>query len=246
VLFVPALVFLGVHPAEAAPLGLLTVAAGSLSASAPQLESALANHRLGISLELTASIGAVIGALASGYATATTLSIVLAIASGAAGAAILIDRSGDDAPDQDPDLTLGGRTGSLTAAYADGPVNVFYEPVRLRLGAAAVGIAGLVAGLTGTSGGFVKTPVMNQIMRVPVKAAAATTVFMVGVTAASALTVLAVQGRIDPVAAGSVVVGGLAGGRSGAWLQSRLPAAAVRRFLGLLLLAIAILLVVRS
>lgn len=243
VLLVPTLVFLGMPAAEAAPLGLLTVGASSLAASAPQLEATLVNHRLGVSLELAASIGAVIGAIASGVAPEALLVWVLAVVSAAAGIALL-RRTHPGAGTTDT-ATPGGGSGSATstsrlaATYLDRDAVVAYDPVRVRAGAGLVGVAGLVAGLTGTSGGFVKTPVMAQVMRVPVKAAAATTVFMVGVTAASALTVLAVQGRIDPVAAGSVVTGGLVGGWLGARLQDHLPAEAVARFLGMVLLVIA-------
>lgn len=237
VLLVPALVFLGLSPAEAAPLGLLTVGASSLAASAPQLEAVLVNHRLGITLELAASVGAVTGALLSGLASARVLSLVLAGASGLAGAALL--RRTPDPATTDDGGDHGSGNGRLAASFAEGDEVITYDPVRVRLGAGMVGVAGLVAGLTGTSGGFVKTPVMAQVMRVPVKAAAATTVFMVGVTAASALTVLAVQGRIDPVAAGSVVAGGLIGGWVGARAQGLLPPRAVGRFLAVVLLAIA-------
>lgn len=238
-LLVPALVFLGMPAAEAAPLGLLTVGASSLAASAPQLEATLVNHRLGVSLELAASIGAVIGALTSGVAPEAVLIWILAVVSAAAGVALLRRTHPADATTTDDDERGATTTSRLAASYLEHDTVVAYDPVRVRAGAGLVGVAGLVAGLTGTSGGFVKTPVMAQVMRVPVKAAAATTVFMVGVTAASALTVLAVQGRIDPVAAGSVVTGGLVGGWIGARAQGHLPAEAVSRFLGMVLLVIA-------
>lgn len=237
-LLVPALVFLGMPAAEAAPLGLLTVGASSLAASAPQLEATLVNHRLGVSLELAASIGAVIGALTSGVAPEAVLIWILAVVSAAAGVALLRRTHPADATTTD-DERGATTTSRLAASYLEHDSVVAYDPVRVRAGAGLVGVAGLVAGLTGTSGGFVKTPVMAQVMRVPVKAAAATTVFMVGVTAASALTVLAVQGRIDPVAAGSVTTGGLVGGWIGARAQGHLPAEVVSRFLGMVLLVIA-------
>lgn len=239
-LLVPALVFLGMPAAEAAPLGLLTVGASSLAASAPQLEATLVNHRLGVSLELAASIGAVIGALTSGVAPEAVLVWILAVVSAAAGVALLRKTGPANATTTgDEERGATATSSRLAASYLEHDTVVAYDPVRVRAGAGLVGVAGLVAGLTGTSGGFVKTPVMAQVMRVPVKAAAATTVFMVGVTAASALTVLAVQGRIDPVAAGSVVTGGLVGGWIGARAQGHLPAEAVSRFLGMVLLVIA-------
>ena len=48
-------------------------------------------------------------------------------------------------------------------------------------------VAGLVSGLAGVGGGFIKTPAMSEIMHVPIKVAAATTTFTVGITAATSL-----------------------------------------------------------
>lgn len=81
-------------------------------------------------------------------------------------------------------------------------------------------LAGLIAGTAGTSGGFVKTPATSELMHVPTKVAAATTTFTIGVTAASALAVFAVQGRIDTRASSAVIVGSLAGAVAGARLQA--------------------------
>src|SRR5688572_29637546 len=85
---VPILVLAGVEPEVAAPLGMLSVAAGSLSAGARQLDEGLVHHRLGIVLEIAASLGAVAGAVMSAQISAGALSVVLgalAIAVGLVG-----------------------------------------------------------------------------------------------------------------------------------------------------------------
>lgn len=64
--FVTLVVLFGMPVAEAAPLGLLTVAAGSVAAGPRHLAARIVNHRLGVSTELAATTGAVVGALASG------------------------------------------------------------------------------------------------------------------------------------------------------------------------------------
>jgi uncharacterized membrane protein YfcA len=246
VLLVPALVVLGMAPAQAAPLGLLTVAAASLSASSTQLDEDTVNHRLGVTLEVSASAAAALGALASAMVSATALQWVLGVAAIGAGIATGARGGSRHAPVDESDAKPGERRGELAGAYADDRGLITYQARNVPAGVAVMGLAGLVAGLTGTSGGFIKTPVMNGVMRVPIKVAASTTVFMVGVTAASALLVYAVQGRIDPAAAGAVVVGGLAGGRVGAMAQAHLPPLLVRRFLGAVLVVVGIVLLVRS
>ena len=107
-------------------------------------------------------------------------------------------------------------------------------------------VSGVVAGVAGASGGFIKTPVTTEIMGIPLKIAASTTTFTIGVTAAAGLVVFALQGRIDPFAAAAVIAGSLIGGQVGAALQARAPTSIIRRGLGGLLLLIAVLLVVSA
>ncbi len=247
ILLVPALVLTGMEPTEAAPLGLLTVAAASIAAGPRQLAERSVNHRIGIAVELVASTGAVVGAMASGLVSESALTYLLAgvavIAAAAGGR-----RKGLRNP-PDPDCTaadVGERVGTLSGAYPLGDGVVPYGAHRLPLGLSLMGVAGLIAGTAGVSGGFIKTPAISEVMRVPTKIAASTTTFTVGVTAAAALVVFAVQGRIDADPAALVVAGSLLGGQVGARMQSALPPAMVRRLLSVLLVIIAVVLVTRA
>lgn len=246
VLLVPALIVLGMPPVEAAPLGLLTVAAGSLAANASQLDKSIVNHRLGVTMELSASAGAIAGALLAGALAPIAVRWVLALATLTAAVTGGFRRGVRNRPDERFDERhVGEWRYEMAGAYALSPTKIIpYRPRRVSAGAAALGVSGLVAGLTGTSGGFIKTPVMSELMHVPVKVAAATTVFMVGITASAALTVFAVRGEIDPVAGLAAVLGGLVGGRLGGVLQSWLPPTVVRRVLSLVLVTVAVVLVV--
>ena len=79
ILLVPLLVLTGMSPRVAAPLGLVSVAAGSLAAAAPQLDERTVNHRIGLTTELVAGVGAVAGALGSGVASDRFLQRFLAV-----------------------------------------------------------------------------------------------------------------------------------------------------------------------
>ena len=107
-------------------------------------------------------------------------------------------------------------------------------------------LAGLVAGIAGASGGFIKTPATSEIMRVPVKVAAATTTFTIGITSAAALLVFAAHGRINLAHAGPIIAGSLLGGQLGAGLQSALDPALVRRSLSAVLVVVAVILLVQA
>lgn len=244
-ILVPALVLAGWSPLAAAPLGLISVAAGSVAAGARQLADRSINHRISVTTELAATTGAVVGALVADRFSDDFLVYLLAAV--ALGAAFMGgSRKGLRNPPQ-PELRpadVGERVGSLGGAY---PVNggvAPYEVRRLPLGLAFMGLSGLVAGTTGASGGFIKTPATSEIMHVPTKVAAGTTTFTIGITASAALIVFAVQGKVDIQLSSAVVFGSLAGGLLGALVQSRLHPAHVRRALSVVLVIIAIVLVV--
>jgi len=246
VLLVPLLVLTGMPARSAAPLGLVSVAAGSASAGARQLKGGVVNHRLGISTELFASTGAVIGALASGLASDRFLKGVLAVVALAAGVLGGRRKGIRNMPSAERGAHhVGEHVGTLSGVYQLGDGFVPYEAKRLRAGAALFGLSGLLAGLAGASGGFIKTPATSEVMHVPVRVAAATTTFTIGITSAAGLIVFALQGRLDLPACAAVCAGSIVGGTAGAAVQSRLAPPQVRQFLSIVLVVISIVLVVR-
>lgn len=247
VILVPALVLLGVDPADAAPLGLLSVAAGSLAAAPVNLSEGVVHHRLGVTIEVAASAGAIAGALVAASLPAAVGSRVLAVTALAAAAAGGLRRGVRNPPEPAFVAELSGEwPGTLAGAYALGEDVVPYAARRVRTGMALMGLSGVIAGATGVSGGFMKTPTMAEVMGIPVKVAAATTVFTVGVTSSAALIVYAGDGRIDVHAGAVVVLAALGGGRLGAWLASVLSPPLVRRTLSIVLLVVSVVLGVRG
>ncbi len=247
-LLVPVLLALGVEPTAAAPIGLLTVGAASLSAGARQLDEGRVHHRLGLTLELAASTGVAIGALASTAVSEDVLARVLGVAA-LVGAVAAVARSGirnvpvasfgaEEVPGEWPG-TLGGQY------ELDGKV-VPYQAERLPQGLVAALGAGVVSGLSGVGGGFLKTPAMSEIMKVPVKVAAATTTFTLGITATTGMLVYAFQGRLQIDAGGAALAGSLIGGLLGARIQTGATPIVVRRVTGALLAVIAVLVIGRT
>lgn len=243
-LLVPLLVATGTPAVEAAPLGLVLVAAGSLAGGSGHLEDRSVNHRLGVVVEVAASTGAVAGALLSGViserALVYALAVVALVAAAAGGTRTGIRNAPHPAfgPEH-----VGERVGTVGGAVARVGGVAPYRPRRLPLGLAAMSVAGLVAGLSGVGGGFIKTPVMSEVMHVPVKVAAATSTFTVGITASAGLLVFAAQGRIEAHTSAAVIIGAVVGGLTGARLQNRLHGPAVRKVIAVVLVGVAILLV---
>ena len=219
---------------------------GLNSGEAPVEYHALVLVLRDVELELAATLGATMGALGSGLVGDTVLTIGLAVVAAAAALVMLLRTSskGESTPQ---DRTVGEWPGQIagvapTARMAAGG-GVVYEARRIPTGLGLMWVSGVVAGVAGASGGFIKTPVTTEVMGIPLKIAASTTTFTIGVTAAAGLVVFALQGRIDPFAAAAVIAGSLIGGQVGAALQARAPTSIIRRGLGGLLLLIAVLLV---
>ena len=174
-LLVPVLLVFGVDPLEAAPLGLFAVAAGSLSAAARQLGEGLVHHRLGLTIELTASVGTVAGALCAARVPEVWLSRAVGIAALVGSLATLGRRTMRNLAISafDAEATIGEWPGTLGGQYVHAGRIVPYQARRVPAGLALSSLAGVVAGLSGVGGGFLKTPAMSEVMGVPSKVAAA-------------------------------------------------------------------------
>ena len=247
VLLVPLLVLLGADPAEAAPLGLLSVGAGSLAAASRQLGRGLVHHRLGVVIETAASTGAVAGALIASSLSTTVLSRLLAAVALAAGVSNLRRTPTRNLPQPEFVAESAGEwPGTLAGAYRLGLGVVPYAAKRTVLGWCCMLGAGVVSGISGVGGGFIKTPVLREVMGIPVKVAAATSTFTVGLTASAGILVFAVQDRLDLRSGAAIVAGGLVGGFLGAQVQERLAPTTVRRVLGVVLVVVAVVVAIRG
>ena len=246
ILLVPVLVLTGMEAKYAAPLGLVSVAAGSLAAAPHQLVGRVVNHRLGVATEIVASSAALVGALVSGMVGQSALAVLLGVVALVAAFAGARRKGVRNLPD--PTLTVndvGEKPGTLAGVYPLGNEFVPYRANRLPLGLMGMGLAGLISGLSGVGGGWIKTPTASEVMHVPVKVAAATSTFTVGVTAAVGLLVYESQGRVIVSDAALVAAAGLVGGTVGVRLQHLLPPPVVRRGLSVILAIIGVMLIVR-
>lgn len=247
ILLVPLLTLGDMSIAQAAPLGLVSVIAGSVAAGRRQTDDGIVNHRFGIVTELGATSGAIIGVLLAGSLSNTALTLVLAAVAFVAAVGGAWRRGMRWKPD--PTLAaseVGERHGSLAGAYRLNGQVVPYAPTRITLGVVLMAASGVITGLAGVGGGFLKTPLSSEVMRLPAKVAAGTSTFTIGLTATTALLLMAIDGRVDASDAALVVLGALAGGTIGSGLQRRLSPQVVRRATSVVLVVIAVILVVRA
>ena len=90
---------------------------------------------------------------------------------------------------------------------------VTYRVKRLPLALVASFVAGNVSSLLGIGGGVIKVPVLNAWCGVPLRAAAATSAFMIGVTATAGAIIYYGNGQLVPALAAAAVLGVQLGSR---------------------------------
>jgi uncharacterized membrane protein YfcA len=111
---------------------------------------------------------------------------------------------------------------------------VSYRVKRLPVAVGASFLAGNVSSLLGIGGGIVKVPILNAWCGIPLRAAAATSAFMIGVTATAGATIYYGHGQLEPALAAAAVLGV----QLGSWGGMRFGAAASAKWLKVLMAAV--------
>lgn len=217
VFLVPILtLFLGIDPRIAVGASAICVVTNSVVGSTVHIRSGFTNLRLAMLLQITTATGAIIGALIALKVNANAINVVLGLVLIYSAISMLRQRRTVPPPPA-PDAA---DPWSLRSSYADPATRatVEYIPQRMETGMAISGGAGVLSGMLGIGGGAIQVPLMNLLMRVPVKAAAGTSSFMVGLTAVATAAVFYSHDQIDP----RVVVPAMAGIFTGARLGSQI------------------------
>jgi uncharacterized membrane protein YfcA len=197
--------------AAAAAISLTTVIATSSSVSAGRAGKQLINIKLGMLLEVATAAGSLLGAVTAHYLAASTVQRLFGVATIAVAIVMLTRLQRRNVLDASTDPgVLGGR-------FHDDETGreVAYRVKRVPFALAASFVAGNLSSLLGIGGGFIKVPVLNAWCGVPMRAAAATSAFMIGVTATSGAVIYYGQGRLQPALAAAAVLGVQLGSRGG-------------------------------
>lgn len=225
--------FLDVPMKVAIGASIIGVIATSSAAQIVYVDHGITHTRLGMALELATTVGAIGGALTAAMVDVRVLQLLFAIMLFWAAWSMRGRRAA-----RRPSIP----TGVLDDQFLDPATQtvVRYGVRHLPLGLGLSLLAGNVSGLLGVGGGAVKMPVMHVIMGVPLRAAIATSNFMIGVTAATSAAVYIGKGFVDPLIAVPTALGVLLGAQGGARLASRLPTRVLRTLMVLTLTVFAI------
>jgi uncharacterized membrane protein YfcA len=213
--------FFGVDQKLAIGAAAIAVATNSVVGSTVHLESRFTNLRLAMMLQVTTALGALAGALIGIWAPERAINLIFGMVLVYAAVSMATRRRSPELPTADLPDPHG-----LAAEYLDPATRrlVRYVPQRLRLGLSMSGFAGALSGMLGVGGGVIQVPVMNVLMRVPMKAAAGTSSFMVGVTSVATASVYYSRGKIDPTIVVPAMIGIFVGSQAGSRLTRRVPA----------------------
>ena len=217
VLAVPALNALGLPLAAAATTSLVVVFVGAIAGLVPHTRAGRVDWKLGLTFGALGSVGAVLGSRVAEVVPdriRLALFVVLIVV-----AAIGMLRGRGDARDESVNAVPAGTRWPLVILLASG--------------------VGLVVGFFGVGGGFIAVPALVLALHLPIHRAGPTALVVIAVNTAVAFIAHGtahLDVRLTAFIAAATAVGAVAG----ALAQPRVPALALQRAFGVLLLLVAV------
>ncbi len=210
-------ILFGVPLEYAAGASLVSTIATSSGSATAYIKDKVTNIKIGMSLEIATTAGAILGALSAAFVYSHNFAYLIFVLF---GIVLLLSVL--------PTIRERGR---YKSAKADNSTNLFqlrgsyydeaskktikYRGVRWWLGEGIMFAAGGVSGLLGVGSGVLKVLAMDDGMHLPIKVSTATSDFMIGVTAVTGSTIYWMLGYIKPLIAAPVILGVLLGAYAG-------------------------------
>jgi len=218
VVIIPVLVLLfhiNIHYAMGASL--ISVIATSSGTAIAYLREGYINLRIGLFLETSAVVGALLGALLIAFVSKSFLAVLFSL---------LLFFSAYLTMKRKEHLENYQTSHPWAIALKLDKANYHVQNVPLALG--IMGFAGLISGLLGIGSGALKVLAMDQALRLPYKVSTTTSNFMIGLTAAVSVGIYFAHGYIQPVIVFPVSLGVLMGAFAGARVLPRIHTSSLR------------------
>jgi uncharacterized membrane protein YfcA len=227
----------------AAAISLTTVIATSSSVSAGRSGQQLINMRLGMVLEVATAGGSLLGSVTAQMVAQSTLQKLFGLVTSIV-AVMMLSRLNRRNVILDPSVDPGMLGGRYHEDESGGMVT--YRVKRLPAALAASFVAGNVSSFLGIGGGVIKVPVLNAWCGVPLRAAAATSAFMIGVTATAGAVIYYGHGQLVPALAAAAVLGVQLGSWGGMRFGARASAKWLKLLMAIVLFVVSALMFVRG
>jgi uncharacterized membrane protein YfcA len=244
IILVPVLVLLfGVEIHLAIAASLVAVIANSCGAASTFVEEGLTDLRTGMFLETTTAIGGLAGAVvAVTFLASRDDLLALAFVPIVLLSLVLVLRQPNTGTDEAAKPDWLARRFELEGEYISRATG---RPARYRVSRAGVG-PGFFSGLLGVGGGNVNVPAMNGVMNIPFRPAAATSTFMIGVTASAGALVFLFAGDLQLFLVAPIALGSVVGSVAGSIFQDRTSAGRLRAILLVVLVFAAVAMAARG
>jgi uncharacterized membrane protein YfcA len=240
ILLIPILtIVFGLQANEAVAVSLVGIIAASTGAASHYVRINLSNVRLGLLLEITTSIGAMMGAAFAMYMENWIILLIFGLVLIYSAVSMIIRKEKIiEQPDDVSDMCF---------SYTDNKdyKTKRYEVRNVKGGLLACTAAGIMSSMAGVGGGTIKVPLMNIYMHVPMKVASATSSYMMGITAFSGAVVYFVHGGLLLDYASAIAVGAFIGSIAGTRLSRVLNSEPMRKYFSILLLIISVIIFLR-
>jgi uncharacterized membrane protein YfcA len=200
---------------------ILSVIATSSGAAVAYVREKLTNLRAGMFLEIATTIGALTGAYITTLISGNGLYILFALV--LIYSALAMSRNRRERAVLSSSNDRLANYFNLHGSYYDQNKHqtITYKVAGTKVGLALMYIAGMISALLGVGSGALKVPAMDIAMHMPIKASAATSDFMIGVTAAASAGAYFARGQINPVIAAPIAIGVLIGSVMGSRLLNK-------------------------
>ncbi|MDE1834935.1 MAG: sulfite exporter TauE/SafE family protein, partial [Candidatus Micrarchaeota archaeon] len=224
--------------------------ATSSGAASRYIKDGLSNIRIGMSLEIATTLGAVIGSLTAAYIYSIGLFQVIFIVFGIALLSSIVPTFIEYKKKRRNRINVDWTTSAfqLEGKYYDRASGrtIRYSGFRWWFGEAVMVIAGIASGLLGIGSGVLKVIAMDWGMKLPMKVTTSTSNFMIGVTAAAGSAIYWALGYIQPFLLAPIVLGVLAGSYYGANVLIKAKGSSIREFFLIILVIAGVEMILRG
>ena len=243
IILVPVLTILFDMPIhEAIGVSFIGVLVNSSSSSLVYIKNRITDMRLSSILELGAVIGSIIGAYTALLIDSNILSVIFGIVLGY----IAIDMYRKLKKNLE-DNNIKSNSDDERQYFDEGTnETITYSVIREKEGTILSIIGGIFSGLLGLGGGAIFVPIMNRIMKVPIKVAIATSSFMIGVTSLVGALIFFNNGFIDVAIVSPIILGIFFGAQIGSRVNKVIDKQILTNIFCLVLIYIAVRMIING
>ena len=213
---------------------LVSIVINACTATSVYIRAHMTNLKLGLLLACTLVPGAVAGAFLAASLSSPALTIIFGALTLYVAYLMMPKKQRILTPEQsaaakDVHEKEHAQHAWLDGCYYDPAVHeeISYQVHRPVVGMVTGFFAGIISSLLGIGGGIINVPVMNQVMKVPLKAAIATSSLLLCFTTMAGSLVYVFNGYVVPYVIAPLIISVYLGARLGATLANRSRSAAL-------------------